>query len=132
MSVELKTRINDDVKVAMRARDKERLGVLRLITSAIKQREVDERIELSDTDVLQVLEDLLRRRTGTGDRTLRTVCQKIQKKIGWTDGRVDVRRFLNDFYAAQRAALEKDMLFGQRREHKGHRPDGPQGARRRG
>lgn len=62
MSVELKTRIYDDVKIAMRARDKERLGVLRLITSAIKQREVDERIELNDTDVLQVLDKMVKQR----------------------------------------------------------------------
>ena len=62
MSVELKTRVYDDVKTAMRARDKERLGVLRLLTSAIKQREVDERNELNDTDVLQVLDKMVKQR----------------------------------------------------------------------
>ena len=62
MSIELKNRIYDDVKTAMRARDKERLGVLRLITSAIKQREVDERIELDDADVLQVLDKMVKQR----------------------------------------------------------------------
>ena len=62
MSVELKNRISDDVKNAMRARDKPRLGVLRLLTSAIKQREVDERIELNDTDVLQVLDKMVKQR----------------------------------------------------------------------
>jgi uncharacterized protein YqeY len=62
MSVKLKNLIYDDVKIAMRARDKERLGVLRLITSAIKQREVDERIELNDTDVLQVLDKMVKQR----------------------------------------------------------------------
>jgi uncharacterized protein len=55
---ELKTRINDDVKVAMRAQDRERLGTLRLITSAIKQREVDERVELDDAQVLAVLDKM--------------------------------------------------------------------------
>ncbi len=55
---ELKTRIIDDVKVAMRAQDKERLGTLRMITSAIKQREVDERIQLDDTQVLAVLDKM--------------------------------------------------------------------------
>ena len=54
----LKQRINDDVKDAMRAREKERLGVLRLISAAIKQKEVDERIELDDTQVMAVLEKL--------------------------------------------------------------------------
>ncbi len=54
----LKTRIQDDVKVAMRAQDRERLGTLRLITAAIKQREVDERIQLEDTHVLAVLDKM--------------------------------------------------------------------------
>ena len=56
----LKTRILDDVKAAMRAQDKERLGTLRLISAAIKQREVDERIQLDDTHVLAVLDKMAR------------------------------------------------------------------------
>ena len=56
----LKTRILDDVKAAMRAQDKERLGTLRLISAAIKQREVDERIQLEDTHVLAVLDKMAR------------------------------------------------------------------------
>jgi uncharacterized protein YqeY len=58
----LKNRIQDDVKDAMRARDKERLPVLRLITAAIKQKEVDERVELDDTDVLGVLDKMAKQR----------------------------------------------------------------------
>ena len=54
----LKQRINDDVKTAMRSRDKERLGVLRLITAAFKQKEVDERIELDDTMVLAIMDKM--------------------------------------------------------------------------
>jgi hypothetical protein len=54
----LKERINEDVKSAMRARDRVRLGVLRLILAAIKQKEVDERIELDDVQVMAVLEKL--------------------------------------------------------------------------
>lgn len=53
---DLKARINEDVKAAMRSRDKDRLLVLRMIQAAIKQREVDERIELDDTQVLAVLD----------------------------------------------------------------------------
>jgi hypothetical protein len=53
---ELKSRIADDVKAAMKAQEKERLGTLRLISSAIKQKEVDERIQLDDTQVLAVLD----------------------------------------------------------------------------
>jgi uncharacterized protein YqeY len=52
---ELQQRINDDVKTAMRSKDKDRLGVLRLITAAFKQKEVDERIELDDTMVLAIM-----------------------------------------------------------------------------
>lgn len=59
---ELKTRIIEDVKSAMRAREKDRLGTLRLITAAIKQKEVDERIELDDTAVLAVLEKMVKQR----------------------------------------------------------------------
>lgn len=59
---ELRTRIEDDVKSAMRARDRERLGVLRLITAAIKQREVDERVTLDDAGVLQVLDKMVKQR----------------------------------------------------------------------
>jgi uncharacterized protein YqeY len=58
----LTARINDDVKAAMKAKDKPRLGVLRLITAAIKQREVDEQITLSDEQVLAVLEKMVKQR----------------------------------------------------------------------
>ena len=58
----LKTRINDDVKTAMRSKDKERLGTLRLLTAAIKQIEVDKRIELDDEQVVTVIEKMLKQR----------------------------------------------------------------------
>ncbi len=58
----LKERITDDMKAAMRAGEKERLGVIRMITSAIKQREVDERIVLDDAQVLSVLEKMIKQR----------------------------------------------------------------------
>jgi uncharacterized protein YqeY len=60
--VSLKERITDDMKAAMRAGEKERLGVIRMITSAIKQREVDERIVLDDAQVLAVLEKMIKQR----------------------------------------------------------------------
>ena len=59
---ELKNRINEDVKSAMRSKDKERLGTLRLITAAIKQKEVDERIEVDDAAVLAVLDKMVKQR----------------------------------------------------------------------
>jgi uncharacterized protein YqeY len=58
----LKGRITDDMKAAMRSGEKERLGVIRMITAAIKQREVDERIVLDDTQVLSVLEKMIKQR----------------------------------------------------------------------
>ena len=59
---DLKQRLSDETKNAMRAKDKARLGVLRLIQAAIKQREVDERITLDDTQVLAVLDKMLKQR----------------------------------------------------------------------
>ncbi len=58
----LKERITDDMKAAMRAGEKERLGVIRMITAAIKQREVDERISLDDAQVVGVLEKMVKQR----------------------------------------------------------------------
>jgi uncharacterized protein YqeY len=58
----LKGRITDDMKAAMRSGEKERLGVIRMITAAIKQREVDERISLDDAQVLSVLEKMIKQR----------------------------------------------------------------------
>jgi uncharacterized protein YqeY len=58
----LKERINEDMKTAMRGGQKERLATVRLIMAAIKQREVDERIMLDDTQVLAVLDKMLKQR----------------------------------------------------------------------
>jgi len=62
MSNTLKPKITDDMKTAMRAKDKQRLGVIRLIQAAIKQREVDERISLDDKEVIIVLDKMLKQR----------------------------------------------------------------------
>ena len=58
----LKQQLSEDMKAAMRSGDKPRLGVIRLALAAIKQREVDERIELDDAQVLGVLEKMLKQR----------------------------------------------------------------------
>ena len=58
----LKDTITEEVKNAMRAQEKQRLGVLRLITAAIKQKEVDERITLDDAQVMAVLEKMIKQR----------------------------------------------------------------------
>ena len=64
----LKGRIQEDVKSAMRAHERERLGALRLITAAIKQKEVDERIELDDEQVLAVLDKMVKQRRDSLDQ----------------------------------------------------------------
>ena len=58
----LKDRITEDMKAAMRAKDSERLGTIRMITAGIKQREVDERIQLDDLQVLSVIEKMIKTR----------------------------------------------------------------------
>ena len=58
----LKTKITDDMKAAMRAKDAPRLAAIRLLLSATKQKEVDERIELSDTDIVTIIDKMLKQR----------------------------------------------------------------------
>ena len=58
----LKAQLTEDMKTAMKAGEKDRLGVIRLINAAIKQKEVDERIEMTDELVLAVLEKMLKQR----------------------------------------------------------------------
>jgi uncharacterized protein YqeY len=58
----LKEQITEDMKTAMRAKDAPRLGAIRLLLSAMKQREVDERIELADADIIAIIDKMLKQR----------------------------------------------------------------------
>jgi uncharacterized protein YqeY len=58
----LKERITEDMKAAMRARDSERLGTIRLLTAAMKQKEVDDRVELDDVMVIAIVDKMLKQR----------------------------------------------------------------------
>ena len=58
----LKDRVTEDMKAAMRAKDAARLSTVRLLLAAMKQKEVDERVELSDADVLGILEKMVKQR----------------------------------------------------------------------
>jgi len=58
----LKERITEDMKAAMRAREAQRLGAIRMLTAAIKQKEVDERIELDDAAVVGIVDKLIKQR----------------------------------------------------------------------
>jgi uncharacterized protein YqeY len=62
MTESLKQKITEDMKTAMRAKDKPRLGVIRLILAAIKQKEVDERIELDEKQIIIILDKMLKQR----------------------------------------------------------------------
>jgi uncharacterized protein YqeY len=58
----LKATISEDMKAAMRAKDAPRLSAIRLLLAAMKQKEVDERVELSDTDVVTIIDKMLKQR----------------------------------------------------------------------
>lgn len=58
----LKTRITDDMKAAMRAKDAPRLAAIRLLLAAMKQKEVDERVELTDIDVISIIDKMIKQR----------------------------------------------------------------------
>ncbi len=62
MSTSLKERITEDMKSAMRAKQSERLGAIRLLLAAIKQKEVDERVTVDDAAVLAIIEKLIKQR----------------------------------------------------------------------
>lgn len=61
-AMSLKQQISDDMKAAMRAKETARLGAIRLLLSAMKQKEVDERVELSDADILAIIDKMLKQR----------------------------------------------------------------------
>jgi uncharacterized protein YqeY len=61
-AMSLKEKISEDMKSAMRAKETARLGAIRLLLAAMKQREVDERIELTDADVVSIIEKMLKQR----------------------------------------------------------------------
>ena len=63
----LKERITEDMKAAMRAKETERLGAIRMLTAAIKQKEVDERVELDDAGVVSIVDKLLKQRKDSID-----------------------------------------------------------------
>jgi len=79
----LKVRITDDMKTAMRAKDARRLSAIRLLLAAIKQREVDERKDMSDADVTSVIEKMIKQR--------RDSIEQFQK--GGRQDLVDVEQF---------------------------------------
>ena len=103
----LKDRITEDMKAAMRAKDSERLGTIRMITAAIKQREVDERITLDDTQVLSVIEKMIKTRKES----------IVQFKSGGRDDLVAREtkeiELLQGYLPSQLSDSEVDALIGE-------------------
>jgi uncharacterized protein YqeY len=118
--VTLKERITEDMKAAMRASEKERLSTIRLVQAAIKQREVDERITLDDTQVLVVLEKMVKQRKESiaqfeqGGR--KDLADKERREIELLQGYLpaqlsdsELDALIRDAVAATGAASIKDM-----------------------
>jgi uncharacterized protein YqeY len=104
---DLKTRIGEDVKTAMRAGDKARLGLLRMLTSELKQREVVESIELTDTVVLTVLEKMLKQRRDSESQF------RAGNRPDLADKEAEEIRVLTEYLPQQLTAEELDALLAQ-------------------
>ena len=76
----LKDQINDDMKTAMRAKDSERLGTIRLLLAAMKQKEVDERVVLDDAAVVAIVDKLIKQRKDSIDAFVKAARQDLADK----------------------------------------------------
>ncbi len=116
----LKDRVTEDMKSAMRSGEKDRLGLVRMLLAAIKQREVDERITLDDPQVLAVIEKMVKQRKESvaqfeaGGRA--DLVAKESAEIAWLTGYLpaqlsdaEVDALVRDAIAATGAASMKDM-----------------------
>jgi len=116
----LKQRIQDDMKAAMKAADKPRLGAIRLILAAVKQREIDERIELDDAEVLAVLDKMVKQRRDSIDQYAKAGRQDLvdreQLEIDVCQGYLPealsdaaLAKLVEEAFAASGATAVKDM-----------------------
>ncbi len=116
----LRARIAEDMKTAMRAKDAPRLSAIRLLLAALKQREVDERIELTDADVLAIIEKMIKQRRdsieqfGKGGR--QDLVNKEQFEVGVLQGYMpaamsaaEVEAAVTEAISASGAKLMADM-----------------------
>ena len=104
---DLKTRIGEDVKTAMRAGDKARLGLLRMLTAELKQREVVESIELTDTVVLAAIEKMLKQRRDSESQF------RAGNRPDLADKEAEEIRVLSEYLPQQLTAEELDALLAQ-------------------
>jgi len=116
----LKEKIKDDIKQAQRARDEARLGTLRLLAAAIQRREVDERISLDDTQVLAVIEKLVKQGREATEQYLKGGRQDLADKEAreialWQTylpqqlTEAEIEKLIAEAVAATGAAAPKDM-----------------------
>ena len=116
----LKARITEDMKNAMRSGEKDRLGLIRMLQAAIKQREVDERIELDDTQVLSVIDKMIKQRRDSvaqfeaGGRP--DLVAKESAEIAWLTGylpaqlsEAEINGLIQEAIASTGASSMKDM-----------------------
>jgi len=116
----LKARITEDMKNAMRSGDKDRLGLIRMLQAGIKQREVDERIQLDDAQVLSVIDKMIKQRKDSVEQFRaggrEDLVAKESAEIAWlvdylpaqlSDAELDA--LIRDAIAATGAASMKDM-----------------------
>jgi len=104
---DLKTRIGEDVKAAMRSGDKARLGLLRMLTAELKQREVVESIELTDAVVLAVIEKMLKQRRDSESQF------RAGNRPDLADKEAEEIRVLSEFLPQQLTAAEVEALIAQ-------------------
>jgi len=116
----LKDRITEDMKTAMRAGEKDRLGTIRLALAAIKQREVDERITLDDAQVLAVLDKMIKQRReaitqfhsgGRADLVAKETAEiaVLQGYLPSQMSEAEIDQLISESIAATGAASIKDM-----------------------
>ncbi|MBS1200978.1 MAG: Yqey-like protein [Proteobacteria bacterium] len=101
----LKARITEDMKNAMRSGEKDRLGLIRMLQAGIKQREVDERIQLDDAQVLSVIDKMIKQRKDSVEQFRaggrEDLVAKESAEIAW----------LNEYLPAQLSDAELDALI---------------------
>ena len=98
--MELKNKITEDMKAAMRAKQAERLGAIRLLLAAVKQKEIDERIVVDDAQVLGIIEKLIKQRKDS-------ITQFEQAKRGDLVAKEQAELVLLQAYLPQQASSEE-------------------------
>jgi uncharacterized protein YqeY len=103
----LREQVNEDMKAAMKARETEKLGAIRLLLSAVKQREVDERITLDDAGVISVIEKMIKQRKDSVSQFEKAARQDLADKEKFEIG------VLEAYMPKQLSAAEVDAIIAQ-------------------